>query len=131
MEKTIEIKVQAALTEEVGSFERDTIATDATIDIMKNDEYVQMLEAKLLTNEHDLSSLNKSITGCVQIKAENALESICASLPQGQTEIEATVTHADTCLIANITALCEELNTRINDLNRIFQLATLETHRET
>lgn len=48
---------------------------------MNNEEYVQKLGAKLLTNEHVLSSLNTSFILYIQTEAGKSLANTHASLP--------------------------------------------------
>lgn len=49
IEKAIDRKAQATFTEAVGSYQLKTIATDATVDILKDDEYLQRLGIDFLT----------------------------------------------------------------------------------
>lgn len=46
----VDVKVQPKFTEAVGNYQMKAIATNSTIDIMKNDEYAQKNGAELLTN---------------------------------------------------------------------------------
>lgn len=69
----VEKKVEEAFAAAVGSYQIKTIATDATVDILKDEEYVQKSGAKLLTNQHVLSSLNEDVTDTfAQKKPQNS-----------------------------------------------------------
>lgn len=54
IETVVEVKLQAAFTEAVGSYELKINATKATIDNMKEDEYLLKLWDKILTNDQIL-----------------------------------------------------------------------------
>lgn len=62
IDKTVDAKDQIAFSEAVGRQQSTTIATDATIDEMKNDDYVEKLGNELLNNSHVLTALNFVVT---------------------------------------------------------------------
>lgn len=51
-----------------------TMATYATEDIMKDEEYVKKLSTEILDNEHILTDLNISVTRYVQVETSKAVD---------------------------------------------------------
>lgn len=75
-EKAVDMKVKVSFAEAVGIQQVKTIATKATVSIIKEDENVQKLGTGLLKNGQVLYDLNAAVTNYVQTETKWPLSTI-------------------------------------------------------
>lgn len=107
-ERTVDMKVQVSFAKSVESKQIKTISTDATVDIIKDDDYVQKLGAELLNNEQDLFAINVAATRYVQAEVVKATAAISVLVSQGNSNTDAILTFAKQGMTDDIAYLFEQ-----------------------
>lgn len=116
IEEIVDKKVQTAIIEAAGSWKLKKIATDATIDIIKEDEYTQKLGAELLNKPNVLNLFNIAASWYVQVETKNALENV-KNLPPQDSRGEKLIDETKAELNAEIKILRQQLNIRIAEID--------------